>query len=223
MRLLTFLLSPLKNDSRRLPKMASFVKQIAIGAAMTIIIATASAQSAAPAQRPPNIIVILADDLGCGDLSLYDGWVKTPRIDRMAKEGMTFTEVAHESNPYRPCHHWRAVGVFQNLLHCKIFGGALLGKMRLRFERWKHRFAYIGIGLERIGFDVTSSIARDGHRLRTSDMSYPILSRIVFASDNVCKSRLHRLLRGYKRNRSLGKGLSLIRHRSRNMVSRDFA
>lgn len=39
-------------------------------------------------KRPPNIIVIMADDLGCGDLSLYDGWIQTPRIDRMAREGM---------------------------------------------------------------------------------------------------------------------------------------
>ena len=40
----------------------------------------------------PNIIIILADDLGCGDISLYDGWIKTPRIDQMAKEGVFFTD-----------------------------------------------------------------------------------------------------------------------------------
>ncbi|PHX71954.1 MAG: sulfatase, partial [Opitutia bacterium] len=50
------------------------------------------------AQRPPNIIVILADDLGCGDISLYHGWVKTPRIDRMAQEGMTFTDFHSNSS-----------------------------------------------------------------------------------------------------------------------------
>ena len=40
----------------------------------------------------PNIVLILADDLGCGDISLYDGWVETPRIDKMAREGVTFTD-----------------------------------------------------------------------------------------------------------------------------------
>jgi len=40
----------------------------------------------------PNVIVILADDLGCGDISLYDGWVQTPRIDLMARGGVTFTD-----------------------------------------------------------------------------------------------------------------------------------
>ena len=52
--------------------------------------------------RPPNIIVILADDLGCGDISLYRGWVKTPRIDRMAREGLTFTDFHANSSVCSP-------------------------------------------------------------------------------------------------------------------------
>lgn len=43
--------------------------------------------------RPPNIIVILADDLGYGDLGGYfGGEAKTPNIDRLAREGMLFTD-----------------------------------------------------------------------------------------------------------------------------------
>lgn len=44
-------------------------------------------------KRPPNIIYIMADDLGYGDLGVY-GQVKftTPNIDRLAKEGMLFTQ-----------------------------------------------------------------------------------------------------------------------------------
>ena len=37
------------------------------------------------------MIVILADDLGPGDLSCYGGSIPTPHIDRMAKEGVRFT------------------------------------------------------------------------------------------------------------------------------------
>ena len=40
------------------------------------------------ADNSPNIVVILADDLGCCDMTLYNGWVKTPRIEQMAEQGM---------------------------------------------------------------------------------------------------------------------------------------
>jgi arylsulfatase A-like enzyme len=43
--------------------------------------------------RKPNIIIILADDLGYGDLSCYGQKIlKTPNLDRMAKEGVRFTD-----------------------------------------------------------------------------------------------------------------------------------
>ncbi len=62
-------------------------------ASLLFLFTLASFQSieAAPPLRP-NIVVILADDLGCGDMSLYDGWIQTPRIDQMAKEGVKFTD-----------------------------------------------------------------------------------------------------------------------------------
>jgi arylsulfatase A-like enzyme len=52
--------------------------------------------STPPAQRPPNIILILADDMGFNDISLYnggaaDGTVKTPNIDALARDGVVFT------------------------------------------------------------------------------------------------------------------------------------
>lgn len=46
-----------------------------------------------PAERPPNIILILVDDLGWSELGCYgDDFFETPHLDRLAAEGMRFTE-----------------------------------------------------------------------------------------------------------------------------------
>lgn len=50
----------------------------------------------------PNVIVIIADDLGYGDTSVYDGWVKTPQLEKMAREGMTFTDFHSNSSVCSP-------------------------------------------------------------------------------------------------------------------------
>jgi arylsulfatase A len=53
---------------------------------------TSAARAAAVPARRPNFIVILADDLGYADLSCYGSrTIRTPRIDRMAREGARFT------------------------------------------------------------------------------------------------------------------------------------
>ena len=45
-----------------------------------------------PAADKPNIVFILADDLGYGDLGCYgQEKIKTPRLDQMAREGIRYT------------------------------------------------------------------------------------------------------------------------------------
>ena len=53
--------------------------------------------------RPPNIILILADDLGYGDVGAYGAeLIKTPHIDRLAEEGVRLTDFYASSNVCSP-------------------------------------------------------------------------------------------------------------------------
>lgn len=47
--------------------------------------------------RPPNIIVILADDLGYSDLGCYGGEIETPNLDYLAQNGVRFTQFYNTS------------------------------------------------------------------------------------------------------------------------------
>jgi len=56
--------------------------------------AAASTASAAPSRRPPNIVYIMSDELAYYELShMGNPKIHTPRIDRMAAEGLRFTQV----------------------------------------------------------------------------------------------------------------------------------
>lgn len=63
---------------------------LAVGFALLVIHATAAA---AESKQRPNIIFILADDLGYGDLGCYgQKRIKTPHLDKLAAEGLRFTD-----------------------------------------------------------------------------------------------------------------------------------
>lgn len=79
--------------------------------------------------RKPNILIILADDLGYGDVQCYNptrGKIPTPHLDKLASQGMRFTDGHSSSGVCSPSryalltgrYHWRTrlqsgiVGVF---------------------------------------------------------------------------------------------------------------
>jgi hypothetical protein len=71
-------------------------RSLAIVVAATALAAgAAKCDWAAAADLParPNIVLILADDLGYGDVGCYgQKRIRTPHIDRLAKEGLRFTD-----------------------------------------------------------------------------------------------------------------------------------
>ena len=57
-------------------------------------------------KNKPNIVLILADDLGYGDLQCYGtGKIPTPNCDKMADEGLMFTDVHSPSAVCSPTRY----------------------------------------------------------------------------------------------------------------------
>jgi len=55
------------------------------------LIATSVMALASSAERP-NIVILMADDLGYGDIGCYGSAIRTPNIDQLAKDGIRFTD-----------------------------------------------------------------------------------------------------------------------------------
>jgi hypothetical protein len=49
-------------------------------------------RTSAAAPSGPNIVLILADDMGFSDVSPYGGEIRTPNLQRLADEGLRFTQ-----------------------------------------------------------------------------------------------------------------------------------
>ena len=62
----------------------------------SLIIVVSFAAGTVYSQNKPNVVIMLGDNLGFGDLSCYNGGIRggmrTPRIDKLANEGMRLTQ-----------------------------------------------------------------------------------------------------------------------------------
>ncbi|TDN95905.1 sulfatase family protein [Sunxiuqinia elliptica] len=102
---------------------------LAIGA----LAVACNTEKAPDAVQNPNIVIILADDLGYGDVQHYNterGKIPTPNLDRLAAQGMSFTDAHSSSAVCSPSryslltgrYHWRSrlqkgiVGLFDDPL-----------------------------------------------------------------------------------------------------------
>jgi len=100
----------------------SFVAASA-GACSLVPGCTGTNQIARAGRKHPNIIFILADDLGYGDLGCYgQKKIKTPNLDRMAAEGMLFTQHYAGSTVCAPSRCVLMTGL--NTGHCTVRGNS---------------------------------------------------------------------------------------------------
>ena len=73
------------------------MRSILFRSVMAVVAVGLASTPAALAQDKPNIVLIMTDDLGYGDVSAYGATaIQTPNIDRLAKEGLRFID-AHAS------------------------------------------------------------------------------------------------------------------------------
>ena len=86
-----------------------------------------SAAMAAPVGSQPNIIVVLADDLGYGDLRCLNPEAKiaTPHLDQLATEGMVFTDAHSGSSVCTPTRYGLLTGryAWRTKLQSGVLGG----------------------------------------------------------------------------------------------------
>ena len=90
---------------------------------MVLSIVLGSQKLAAESPRRPNVVFVLADDLGYGDLGCYgQKRIRTPNLDRLAKEGMRFTQFYAGSTVCAPSRCTLMTGLHTG--HCFIRGNA---------------------------------------------------------------------------------------------------
>jgi len=98
---------------------------------VAIAVSAALLSTAQAASERPNILILYADDLGFGDLGCYNpaSKIPTPHLDRLASQGMRFTDGHSSSGICTPSryamltgrHHWRDFHGIVNALGASVF------------------------------------------------------------------------------------------------------
>jgi arylsulfatase A-like enzyme len=176
--------------------------QILCRSLLWILLAPVAALHAAEAQRPkPNIVYILADDLGYGDVQCLNpqrGKIKTPHIDKLASQGMTFTDAHSGSSVCTPTRYGLLTGryAWRTVLQRGVLDGSgdppliAAGRLTVPGLLKQHGYVTAGIGKWHLGFGSElpagtkpldkKAVKRDnGGKRAPGGLGLPVGSRII--------------------------------------------
>jgi len=133
----------------------------------------------------PNIIYILADDMGIGDVKIYDNNCKfpTPNIDKMAKEGIRFTDTHTSSSVCTPTRYGILTGRYAWRTRLKTgvtqgFSNHLIEKGRTTVASYlkSKGYATAMVGKWHLGMDWTSTDGKEVEQKfgKNTDLTKPI-------------------------------------------------
>jgi arylsulfatase A len=121
----------------------------------------ASTADTASVKKKPNIILILADDMGYGDLGSYnhDSKMQTPNIDSLAVNGVRFTTAHSPSSVCTPTRYGVLTGEYSWRTWLKRgvlngYGRSLIAKDKITIAKWLQGLGYstAAIGKWHLGF-----------------------------------------------------------------------
>ncbi|RMD76076.1 MAG: arylsulfatase, partial [Lentisphaerae bacterium] len=170
----------------------SIAKSLSIIGTLPVLGFCAAGQS--PVTKP-NIVYILCDDLGYGDVSCLNpsrGKIPTPNIDRLAREGMTFTDAHSGASVCTPSRYGILTGryAWRSRLQRGVLGGneahdPLIAEDQLTVPKFLKRFGYHSacLGKWHLGFKFsgTRTPRNKGQGRHKKDYSsgYPVGTPIV--------------------------------------------
>ena len=105
---------------------------------------------------PANIVFIMADDLGYGDLKCYnqDSKIPTPHLDRLAQHGLRFIDAHSPAAVCVPTRYGLLTGRFPFRIEHRRQGPLIsLGRMTIASLLAKHNYRTACIGKWHLGFD----------------------------------------------------------------------
>jgi arylsulfatase A len=147
-----------QNPTAAVPKLLRFLPIFYLFAFYTCILG-----NAAHAASPPNIIILYADDMGYGDLAANNpaSKIPTPRLDRLAAEGIRFTDGHSSSGVCTPSryamltgrYHWRDFHGIVNAFDGPVFKS---GRLTMPEMLRKQGYTTACIGKWHLGFDWNS-------------------------------------------------------------------